>query len=221
VNKTEPKTKPKDNYIRFNNDRRNERIAELREWMFPQDFLDHCAMSDLAERYHKSTVDKTPRDVWRFKIDNCKANAEVHKIKPEIWAERVAKIEDATVQTMIARIIWWDFFSNREVSSRWTHLDQYLSDEQTPQVMREIATAEKALQVAQYSYSCASQTFHKNQSYQNRVRRDELKTNRDRAQKDLDAAKSNLPDKETQILALWSCGYTPAMARNRIIQGGE
>ena len=33
------------------------------------------------------------------------------------------------VQSNIARIIWWDFFAEREVSQRWPHLDNYLTQE--------------------------------------------------------------------------------------------
>lgn len=32
------------------------------------------------------------------------------------------------VQSNIARIIWWDFFAEREVINRWAHLDQYLKE---------------------------------------------------------------------------------------------
>ena len=206
-------------YARFNTDKRDQRIASLREYMFPAEFLEHCAKVDEGEHWHKSTVGATPRHVWEFRIENGKRNAAVHRTRPEVWAERIERITDPTVRVMVARIVWWDFFSGQEVASRWNHLDAYLGDDCTPPAMKEIAEAEKELSAAQYLYTCASVACSKNRSYANRKRLQDCKMTRDIAKGALARAKSKLPDKETIILALWSVGYPPAMARNRVIQG--
>jgi hypothetical protein len=206
-------------YARFNTDKREQRIAELREWLFSDEFLAECAMSDRAEKFHKCSVDENPPELWAWRIAATKRNAEVHRTLPEVWAERIAKIEDETTRTMIARIVWWDFFGNRDVANRWPHLDEYLGSANAPQVMSDIEEAEKAFNLAQRAVACASAAYYKSQSHVNKMRLAKCRQARDVAKRDLAAANSRLPAKETLILALHEIGYPPAMARNRIIQG--
>jgi hypothetical protein len=52
------------------------------------------------------------------------------------------------VQSNIARIIWWDFFAEREVSQRWPHLDQYLKE-----TMIELNKAETMKYLRQCGYT--------------------------------------------------------------------
>ena len=50
---------------------------------------------------------------------------------PEEWVEQLNKLP-RTIRPIVARIVWWDWFSMRLVPVRWHHLDQYLTHCQTP-----------------------------------------------------------------------------------------
>ena len=41
------------------------------------------------------------------------------------WMNRILELP-SKVQASIARIVWWDFWSNRLVSERWTLFDDFL-----------------------------------------------------------------------------------------------
>jgi hypothetical protein len=43
-------------------------------------------------------------------------------ISPEVWVERVNQFEPELRDRLI-NIIWWDWFSEREVPNRWHHFD--------------------------------------------------------------------------------------------------
>lgn len=50
---------------------------------------------------------------------------ELEKLSPEEWRQRLEKVPDVQ-RAATARIIWWDFFSQRNVKSRWNQLDNLL-----------------------------------------------------------------------------------------------
>jgi hypothetical protein len=43
-------------------------------------------------------------------------------IHPEVWVDRVSKFEPE-LRDQLINIIWWDWFSEREVPNRWNHFD--------------------------------------------------------------------------------------------------
>ena len=47
---------------------------------------------------------------------------------PLEWLNDIRRLPKR-VQSNIARIIWWDWFADREVADRWPHLDGYLKQE--------------------------------------------------------------------------------------------
>ena len=66
---------------------------------------------------------------------------------PEEWAEKVKTLVER-LRAAAARIIWWDYFSNRMVSDRWDHLDEYLNAPGEPISPKELS---EALQQCGYS----------------------------------------------------------------------
>jgi hypothetical protein len=44
---------------------------------------------------------------------------------PLEWLADIRRLPKV-VQSNIARVIWWDFFAEREVLQRWPHLDEYI-----------------------------------------------------------------------------------------------
>jgi len=48
------------------------------------------------------------------------------KKSPEAWAADIELLPDS-IKRIIAKIVWWDYFSIRSVSKRWPHLDPYIN----------------------------------------------------------------------------------------------
>lgn len=46
-------------------------------------------------------------------------------LSPEEWVMRIDSLP-AKAKPQIARMVWWDFWSERTVSERWPHFDKYL-----------------------------------------------------------------------------------------------
>ncbi len=46
-------------------------------------------------------------------------------VSPQQWRTRVAAVPKK-MQTEVAHVIWWDWFSGRDVSERWPDLDIYI-----------------------------------------------------------------------------------------------
>lgn len=55
----------------------------------------------------------------------CKEKKELKARSPEYWAEVVALVP-AKARNAVARVVWYDYFSQQEVPERWPHLDWYL-----------------------------------------------------------------------------------------------
>jgi hypothetical protein len=51
---------------------------------------------------------------------------ELEQLSPKDWRERIMILPEK-IRSAVARIIWWDFFSQRTVKNRWNHLDDILS----------------------------------------------------------------------------------------------
>jgi len=47
---------------------------------------------------------------------------------PEFWGKKVGSLPER-VRATVAKIVWWDHFSSRLVSERWSTLDKYLNEE--------------------------------------------------------------------------------------------
>jgi hypothetical protein len=47
------------------------------------------------------------------------------KVAPQQWRSRVAALP-LKIRTEVAHVIWWDWFSGRNVSERWPHMDSYI-----------------------------------------------------------------------------------------------
>ena len=61
-------------------------------------------------------------------IKNPERNARLRlkRRKPEVWLALLSDIEPADLRIQAASIIWWDYYSGREVVDGWPHLDGYL-----------------------------------------------------------------------------------------------
>lgn len=55
--------------------------------------------------------------------------ASMKHITPEDWLQRVKSLP-LRCQPAIARMIWWDFWSDRVVAERWNHFDEWLKWDQ-------------------------------------------------------------------------------------------
>jgi len=49
----------------------------------------------------------------------------LQRIKPAEWVERIKSLPERA-QGQIARMVWWDFWSNRLVGERWAEFDHWL-----------------------------------------------------------------------------------------------
>ena len=49
----------------------------------------------------------------------------LQKVQADEWMERI-KSPPERAQGQIARMVWWDFWSDRTVSERWPHFDHWL-----------------------------------------------------------------------------------------------
>ena len=49
----------------------------------------------------------------------------LQRVKPAEWLERINALPKRA-QGQIARMVWWDFWSNRVVSERWNEFDHWL-----------------------------------------------------------------------------------------------
>lgn len=50
----------------------------------------------------------------------------LRKITEQQWCEDILKVAERC-RAAVARVIWFDFWSNRLVSNRWAGFDQYLN----------------------------------------------------------------------------------------------
>jgi hypothetical protein len=48
------------------------------------------------------------------------------------WNKLVGSFNDRALQVKVASIVWWDFFSNRNITQRWEELDEFLIDAFNP-----------------------------------------------------------------------------------------
>lgn len=49
------------------------------------------------------------------------------RLTPQQWAERVLQVPDE-IRPQVARVVWYDWFGQRESHERWPHLDCYLKN---------------------------------------------------------------------------------------------
>lgn len=57
----------------------------------------------------------------------------LRNLLPEEWVQRVEALP-AKARPQIARMVWWDFFSERTVLERWPHFDHYLQFDENEDV---------------------------------------------------------------------------------------
>jgi hypothetical protein len=47
------------------------------------------------------------------------------RVTPKQWFTRVNNVPKK-MQTEVAHVVWWDWFSGRNVTQRWPHLDTFI-----------------------------------------------------------------------------------------------
>ena len=52
-------------------------------------------------------------------------HARLKALGPKDWAKALRRVPLA-IRAEVARVVWWDWFSDRTHSERWEHLDKYL-----------------------------------------------------------------------------------------------
>jgi hypothetical protein len=75
-----------------------------------------------SEKIKKPKIDKTPQQVAKQETLR-----ELEKRTPEEWEKLIEGIVNLEVRTRVACMVWWDYFSFREVAEKWPHLDKYLA----------------------------------------------------------------------------------------------
>ena len=50
------------------------------------------------------------------------------------WNGLVGAFNDRALQVKVASVVWWDFFSNRNITKRWEELDEFLVDAFNPEL---------------------------------------------------------------------------------------
>ena len=51
----------------------------------------------------------------------------MQQVSPEQWRRRIDTLNEP-LRTKVACLIWWDFFSGRQVTDRWPHLDDLVAN---------------------------------------------------------------------------------------------
>lgn len=94
-------------------------------------------------RHHLSSKEREEVCQWRS----------LAELSPEDWVGRVNSLP-AKARPQIARMIWWDFWSERTVAERWPHFDQYLQfdheEDQNPLPRTMVAKCLKAVGYPKY-----------------------------------------------------------------------
>jgi hypothetical protein len=75
------------------------------------------------------------------------------ELPPEEWVRRVDALP-VKARPQIARMIWWDFWSERTVAERWPHFDAYLQfdhdEDQNPLPRSTVASCLKTVGYPKY-----------------------------------------------------------------------
>jgi len=83
-------------------------------------------------------------------------------VTPQGWLERVLSLPERC-QGAIARMIWWDFWSERTVADRWTEFDRWLSfdksEEENPVETSVLAECLKLVGYPQYRINMRLMAF--------------------------------------------------------------
>jgi hypothetical protein len=69
---------------------------------------------------------KNPKMPKKKPTDSYLKRRELEQLSPEAWREKILALPKK-IRASVARIIWWDFFSQRLVKNRWHHLDDLLA----------------------------------------------------------------------------------------------
>ena len=94
----------------------------------------------------------------RHKLDENEKEAiqkwvSLRKIKPQEWVDKVNSLPEVA-RGQIARMIWWDFWSDKLVANRWTEFDHWLQfdsrEETDPVPLNMIAECLKAVGYPEY-----------------------------------------------------------------------
>jgi hypothetical protein len=59
-------------------------------------------------------------------IDPVKWEKAVRKRKPKRWRNAIMRINTLKIRSQVANIVWWDFFSKRSCSKRFSELDDFI-----------------------------------------------------------------------------------------------
>jgi hypothetical protein len=79
-------------------------------------------MIEPKKKIRNSVKKKTVRYVRR---------RELEKLTPAEWVGRLNRVP-SRARAAVARVIWWDFFSQRTVAERWSHLDEMIQGPDVP-----------------------------------------------------------------------------------------
>lgn len=52
-------------------------------------------------------------------------HARLKALNPEDWRKAIRRLP-LEIRAEVARVVWWDWFSDRQHGERWPHLDEYL-----------------------------------------------------------------------------------------------
>ena len=74
----------------------------------------------------------------RHKLSEKERNAikewkDLQKIQPSEWMERIKSLPERA-QGQIARMVWWDFWSDRTVAERWSEFDHWLQFDEREEI---------------------------------------------------------------------------------------
>ena len=72
------------------------------------------------------TTTRRKRQIKKKPTDSYLKRRELEQLSPETWREKLMALPQK-IRSAVARIIWWDFFSQRLVKNRWHHIDDLLS----------------------------------------------------------------------------------------------
>lgn len=62
----------------------------------------------------------------RHRLALRKARTRLNRRTPDEWRSAIDAIADPILRVQVACIVWWDYFAHREVTARWSQLDDYL-----------------------------------------------------------------------------------------------
>jgi len=112
------------------------------------------AKRDAFRKKHRGTnilfTEKMPAEEAEILKRESEAKKAMQELQPEQWLARIEELPNP-VKTRAAWIVWWDFFSYRDVPDRWPHLDHLINAKCEPVTDGDLALALNILGYTPYS----------------------------------------------------------------------